>query len=148
LKALDDVGVLRHRDKHPGELSGGEQQRVAIARTLVNDPEIVLLDEPTASVDPELTKGIVELMKEIAQGGVTIVAVTHEMGFARAVGDRMIYLEEGRIVEEGHPHDMVWHAKDERTQRFLAAVRRVNPTVESDESPWAPPDVATITEGV
>jgi len=144
--ALEDVGMLRHQHKHPSELSGGEQQRVAIARTLVNDPEIVLLDEPTASVDPELTKGIVDLMNEIARSGTTIVAVTHEMGFAQAVADRMIYLEDGRIVEEGHPNDMLWHAHDERTQRFLSAIRRVDLGVQGDESPWAPPEVAPVAE--
>ncbi len=146
LKALDDVGMLRHRDKPPAQLSGGEQQRVAIARALVNDPEIVLLDEPTASIDPELTKGTVSLMNEIARGGVTVVAVTHEMGFARAVADRMIYLEGGRIVEEGHPVDMLFHAHDERTRRFLGAIRRVDLTDTGDDSPWAPPDPAPLAD--
>lgn len=146
LMALEDVGMLAHQRKHPRQLSGGEQQRVAIARTLVNDPEIVLLDEPTASIDPELTKGIVELMKGIARRGVTVVAVTHEMGFARAVGDRMIYLEDGKLVEDGHPDDMISHARDERTRRFLAAIRRVDHTLPGDESPWAPPEPAALGE--
>jgi ABC-type polar amino acid transport system ATPase subunit len=146
LMALDDVGMLAHQRKHPNQLSGGEQQRVAIARTLVNDPAIVLLDEPTASVDPELTKGIVELMNGIVRRGVTVVAVTHEMGFARAVADRMIYLEAGELIEEGHPDDLLSHARDERTQRFLRAIRRFDPTPSGEESPWAPPETAALVE--
>ncbi len=146
LMALDDVGMVAHQRKRPYQLSGGEQQRVAIARTLVNDPAIVLLDEPTASVDPELTKGIVELMNGIARRGVTVLAVTHEMGFARAVADRMIYLDGGELVEEGHPDDMLSHARDERTRRFLGAIRRFDPTGAEDESPWAPPEPATLAE--
>ena len=138
---LDEVGMTEHASKYPDALSGGEQQRVAIARMLATDPEVVLLDEPTASVDPELTKGIVELMEDIAATGVTVVAVTHEIGFARAVGDRMIYMEDGRILEHRHPDDMLHHPAHESTRRFLDAVDRTWWDTEpiAGRSPWAPP---------
>ena len=140
LQALERVDMLAHLDKPPAQLSGGEQQRVAIARAIAVDPEIVLLDEPTASVDPELTKGIVDLMKEIAGDGVTLVAVTHEIGFAREVADRAVYVDEGRVVEAGHPDDLLWHAKDDRTRRFVDAIRRDWMVSERPgDSPWAPP---------
>ena len=140
-EALERVDMLRHLRKHPDQLSGGEQQRVAIARALVVDPELVLFDEPTASVDPELTRGIVDLMTDIARDGVTIVAVTHELGFAREVADRMLYLDEGRIVESGHPDDLLWEARDPRTRQFMQAIRRdwVR-SGRAEGSPWAPPD--------
>ncbi|MEO0494048.1 MAG: amino acid ABC transporter ATP-binding protein [Actinomycetota bacterium] len=138
--ALERVGMAGHADKHPNELSGGEQQRVAIARTLAVEPEIVLLDEPTASIDPELTKGVVELMNDIARSGVTVLAVTHEIGFARAVADRVLYIDDGEIVEQGHPDDLLWEARDERTRRFVTAIRRDWAVAESGQtSPWAPP---------
>ena len=142
---LAEVGMTGHKSKYPAELSGGEQQRVAIARMLATDPEIVLLDEPTASVDPELTKGIVELMNEIARSGVTVVAVTHEIGFARTVGDRMLYMEEGRILEDRHPDDVLHHPLHESTRRFLAAVDRTFWGEEpvAGPSPWAPPHTVT-----
>ena len=139
--SLERVDMLGHARKHPNELSGGEQQRVAIARALAVDPELVLFDEPTASVDPELTKGIVDLMNDIARDGVTIVAVTHEIGFAREVADRLLYIDDGRIVEDGHPDDLLWHARDERTKQFVQAIRRdwvAHGHI--DDSPWAPPD--------
>jgi len=144
LDVLDQVDMARHGHKHPGQLSGGEQQRVAIARMLATDPKIVLLDEPTASIDPELTKGIVELMNEIARAGVTVVAVTHEIAFAHEVADRMIYLEGGRIIESGHPDDLIHHAHHERTREFLGAIRRVHLEDDVTESPWAPPVAAKL----
>ena len=140
-QALERVEMLGHARKHPSALSGGEQQRVAIARALAVDPELVLFDEPTASVDPELTKGIVELMNDIARDGVTILAVTHEIGFAREVADRMLYIDGGRIVEDGHPDDLLWHATDERTKQFVRAIRRDWVAHgRQDDSPWAPPE--------
>jgi len=142
--ALDRVDMATHADKYPRQLSGGEQQRVAIARAIAVDPGIILLDEPTAAVDPELTKGIVELMNAIAGDGTTIVAVTHEVGFARTAADRLVYMEAGAIVEDGHPDDMLWEATDERTRRFVAAIRRDRLPRDRDlvtnRSPWAPPD--------
>ena len=142
-RALDAVGMLGHAHKHPNQLSGGEQQRVAIARTLALDPQIVLLDEPTASVDPELTKGIVDLMNEVAATGVTVLAVTHEIGFARHTADRLLYVDEGRIIEEGHPDDLLWDAHDPRTQRFVEAIRKdwvpADDDVPTSGSVWAPP---------
>lgn len=140
---LEAVDMLGHADKHPHELSGGEQQRVAIARTLALDPEIVLLDEPTASVDPELTKGIVELMNDMAASGVTVLAVTHEIGFARHTADRLLYVDEGKIIEEGHPDDLLWDAHDARTQRFVQAITQDRVTtdeVATHGSVWAPPE--------
>lgn len=140
-EVLERVGMLDHARKHPHQLSGGEQQRVGIARALAIDPEMVLLDEPTASVDPELTRGIVDLMNDIARDGVTVVAVTHEMGFAREVAGRMLYLDDGRIVEDGHPDDLLWHATDGRTKEFVQAIRRDWVTFGRDDtSPWAPPE--------
>ena len=142
-EALEAVDMLDHADKHPHELSGGEQQRVAIARTLALDPEIILLDEPTASVDPELTKGIVELMNDMAAAGVTVLAVTHEIGFARNTANRLLYIDEGKIIEEGHPDDLLWDAHDPRTQRFVEAITKDRVTVDevaTHGSVWAPPD--------
>lgn len=139
--ALAEVGMLGHEHKYPEQLSGGEQQRVAIARMLATDPEIVLLDEPTGSVDPELTKGIVELMNGIARSGVTVVAVTHEMGFAREVADRMVHINDGRVVEESHPLDMLHDPRHPLTQRFVEAadLTMAGRTPEGGRSPWAPP---------
>lgn len=122
-RVLDRVGMLGHRHKHPNQLSGGEQQRVAIARTLAMDPKILLLDEPTASVDPELTKGIMELIKEISDGDVTVVAVTHEVGFVRAAADVVFFFEDGALVEQGTVEQMLSYPKQESTQAFVADAR-------------------------
>jgi ABC-type polar amino acid transport system ATPase subunit len=121
--ALERVGMGRHRKKHPAQLSGGEQQRVAIARALCTDPELLLLDEPTASVDPELTKGIMELVAEIAATDVTVVIVSHDMPFARAAADRLVFLHDGRAVEAGPVEQVLVEPRHPLTQAFIERAR-------------------------
>lgn len=123
MAALQRVGMERHRRKHPAQLSGGEQQRVAIARALCTDPELLLLDEPTASVDPELTKGIMELVAEIAATDVTVVIVTHDMSFARAAADRIVFLHDGRAVESGPVEQVLTAPRHLLTQTFIERAR-------------------------
>ncbi len=123
LATLDRVGMLRHAAKMPSQLSGGEQQRVAIARALCTDPELLLLDEPTASVDPELTKGIMELVAEVAESDVTVVIVTHDMPFARAAADRLVFLHDGRTVESGPVDDVLLRPRHPLTQTFIERAR-------------------------
>jgi ABC-type polar amino acid transport system ATPase subunit len=123
IAALKRVGMESHRRKHPAELSGGEQQRVAIARALCTDPELLLLDEPTASVDPELTKGIMELVAEIVSTDVTVVIVTHDMSFARAAADRLVFLHDGRAVESGPVEQVLMTPRHPLTQAFIEKAR-------------------------
>ncbi len=120
---LERVDMLRHAAKRPEQLSGGEQQRVAIARTLATSPEIILLDEPTASIDPELTRGVMDLLAEIAATDVTVIAVTHEMNFARHAADRVVFFEDGRIIEEGIPDHIFGRPEDPKTRRFIEEAR-------------------------
>jgi general L-amino acid transport system ATP-binding protein len=119
---LERVGIPEQADKYPGQLSGGQQQRVAIARALAMDPKIMLFDEPTSALDPEMIKEVLDVMIELAQSGMTIVAVTHEMGFARSVADRMIFFDQGRIVEQGTPMHIFDHPQNERTKLFLSQI--------------------------
>ncbi len=121
--ALEHVGMERHRRKHPAQLSGGEQQRVAIARALCTDPELLLLDEPTASVDPELTRGIMELIAEIAATDVTVVIVSHDMPFARAAADRLVFLHDGKAVEAGPVEQVLVEPEHPLTQAFIERAR-------------------------
>ncbi len=123
VQLLERVGLSEKKDEYPIRLSGGQKQRVAIARALAMRPQIMLFDEPTSSLDPELIGGVLAVMKNLAQEGMTMVVVTHEMGFAREVADRMIFMHEGELVEQGHPRDiMTAGARDARTRRFLEAV--------------------------
>jgi ABC-type polar amino acid transport system ATPase subunit len=124
-KYLDKVGLLGKRDVHPVRLSGGQKQRVAIARALAMEPEVMLFDEPTSALDPELIGEVLDVMKQLAQEGTTMMVVTHEMGFARDVADRIIYIDHGEIVEEGLPEEIFFHPRDERTQQFLEPIRKV-----------------------
>jgi ABC-type polar amino acid transport system ATPase subunit len=119
---LDKVGVLDKRDTYPNQLSGGQQQRVAIARALAMEPKIMLFDEPTSSLDPEMVGEVLAVMQTLASEGMTMVVVTHEMGFARRVADRVLFLDEGRLVEEGSPDDVFDHPREERTRQFLSKV--------------------------
>ena len=119
---LARVGLADKADEHPARLSGGQQQRVAIARALAMDPEAMLFDEVTSALDPELVKDVLDVMRELAEGGMTMIVVTHEMGFAREVGDRMIFMDEGAIVEEGPPARVLAAPREERTRRFLSRV--------------------------
>ncbi len=119
---LARVHVSDQAAKYPGQLSGGQQQRVAIARALCMQPKIMLFDEPTSALDPEMVKEVLDAMLELAEAGMTMVVVTHEMGFARSVADRVIFMDEGRIVEENPPSEFFAHPQNERTRDFLAKV--------------------------
>jgi polar amino acid transport system ATP-binding protein len=122
LEQLAEVGLADKADAHPAQLSGGQQQRVAIARALAMRPKLMLFDEVTSALDPELVKEVLEVMQRLAAEGMTMVVVTHEMGFAREVGTRLLFIDHGQIVEEGEPRAMFARPRHERTQRFLAQV--------------------------
>lgn len=119
---LADVGLAERADHHPRDLSGGQQQRVAIARALAMEPEVMLFDEATSALDPELVKGVLTLMAELCQRGMTMVVVTHEMGFARRVADQVVFMDEGEIVETGTPEQIFDRPQSARLQRFLSEV--------------------------
>ena len=119
---LTKVGLADKANAYPEQLSGGQQQRVAIARALAMRPKIMLFDEPTSALDPEMIKEVLDVMKALAHEGMTMVVVTHEMGFAREVGDRILFIDEGRIVEEGTPEAVFNNAKEERTKLFLSKI--------------------------
>ena len=121
-KLLERVGLLEKADAYPVQLSGGQKQRVAIARSLAMNPDIMLFDEPTSALDPEMVGEVLEVMKKLAEDGMTMVVVTHEMGFAREVSDRVLFLDEGVIAEEGKPEEIFSHPKEERTKNFLNKV--------------------------
>jgi glutamate/aspartate transport system ATP-binding protein len=122
LKLLDRVGLIAHKDKFPGQLSGGQQQRVAIARALCMEPKIMLFDEPTSSLDPEMVNEVLETMISLASDGMTMLCVTHEMGFARRVADRVIFMDQGRIVEVAPPGQFFADPTNERTRAFLTKI--------------------------
>ena len=122
MELLDLVGIPEQASKYPGQLSGGQQQRVAIARALAMEPKIMLFDEPTSALDPEMIKEVLDVMVELAQSGMTMLVVTHEMGFARAVADRMFFFDEGLVVESGTPNDIFDNPKEERTKLFLSQI--------------------------
>jgi polar amino acid transport system ATP-binding protein len=122
LELLDRVGLLSKADAYPVQLSGGQQQRVAIARALAMNPDIMLFDEPTSALDPEMVGEVLNVMKELAEQGMTMIIVTHEMGFAREVGNRVIFMDEGYIVEEGDPKEVFSNPQNERTKLFLSQV--------------------------
>ena len=122
LELLDKVGMKDKADVYPSTLSGGQQQRVAIARALAMDPEMLLFDEPTSALDPELVGDVLEVMKQLAKEGMTMIVVTHEMGFAREVADRVIFMDEGYIVEDEAPEVIFTKPKNERTKAFLSRV--------------------------
>ena len=126
-KYLDKVGLMSKRDEYPARLSGGQKQRVAIARALTMQPEVMLFDEPTSALDPELIGEVLEVMKQLALEGTTMLVVTHEMEFARDVCDRVIYMDEGRIVEEGPPDQIFSDPKDPHTRQFLDRLLRTKP---------------------
>ena len=119
---LDRVGLADKADAYPEQLSGGQQQRVAIARALAMKPKVMLFDEPTSALDPEMVNEVLDVMKALAKEGMTMVVVTHEMGFAREVGDRVLFVDEGRIIEQGDPEAVFEHPQEERTKLFLSKV--------------------------
>lgn len=122
LQLLERVGILEQAKKFPGQLSGGQQQRVAIARALAMQPKIMLFDEPTSALDPEMVREVLDVMRTLAQSGMTMVCVTHEVGFAREVADRVVLMADGLLVEEGTPDVFFNHPKEERTQKFLSQI--------------------------
>ena len=122
LKLLERVGLADRADSYPSQLSGGQQQRVAIVRALAMEPDVMLFDEPTSALDPEMVGEVLDVMKALAEEGMTMVVVTHEMGFAREVGDRVMFMDEGVIGEEGTPEEVFNNPKSERLQSFLAKV--------------------------
>ena len=119
LSMLEKVGMLEWKDHYPIQLSGGQQQRVAIARALATKPEVIYFDEPTSALDPELTGEVLTVMKKLAEDGMTMIVVTHEMGFARRVANRVVFMEEGRVLEEGDPETIFTSPKEKRTQEFI-----------------------------
>lgn len=119
LSMLKKVGMLEWKDHYPIQLSGGQQQRVAIARALATKPEVIYFDEPTSALDPELTGEVLTVMKRLAEDGMTMIVVTHEMGFARRVANRVVFMEEGRVLEEGDPETIFTSPKEKRTQEFI-----------------------------
>jgi len=119
---LERVGIPEQADKLPGQLSGGQQQRVAIARALAMQPKVMLFDEPTSALDPEMIKEVLDVMKELARTGMTMLVVTHEMGFAREVADRLLFFDEGLIVEEGDIEHFFTNPREERTKLFLSQI--------------------------
>jgi general L-amino acid transport system ATP-binding protein len=122
MRLLERVGIPEQAGKFPGQLSGGQQQRVAIARSLAMEPKIMLFDEPTSALDPEMIKEVLDVMKELAQSGMTMLVVTHEMGFAREVADRVLFFDYGNIVEEGTPEHFFTNPQHDRTKLFLSQI--------------------------
>lgn len=122
LELLDKVALKDRAKAYPNQLSGGQKQRIAIVRALCMQPEVLLFDEPTSALDPEMVGEVLDVMKDLAKSGMTMVVVTHEMGFAREVGSRVIFMDSGKIIEEGTPEEIFEHPKNERLQTFLAKV--------------------------
>jgi polar amino acid transport system ATP-binding protein len=122
MELLEKVGLAEKANAMPSTLSGGQQQRVAIARALAMEPKVLLFDEPTSALDPELVGDVLEVMKNLAREGMTMIVVTHEMGFARDVANRVVFMDNGTIVEEGAPDEIFTNPKEERTRAFLARI--------------------------
>ncbi len=122
MELLQQMGLESKAEVYPCKLSGGQRQRVAIARTLAMDPEVILFDEATSALDPEMVGDVLKVMRQLAEDGMTMVVVTHEMGFAREVGDRLIFIDKGVIVEEGNPRDVIANPQHQRTKNFLSKV--------------------------
>lgn len=126
LSLLEMVGLKDKRDEYPAKLSGGQKQRIAIARALAMEPDIMLFDEPTSALDPEITGEVLSVMKKLADRDTTMIVVTHEMGFAKEVADRVIYMDSGRIIEEGSPEEIFYNPKTDRLKAFLSAMIKTN----------------------
>jgi general L-amino acid transport system ATP-binding protein len=122
MRLLERVKIPEQALKYPGQLSGGQQQRVAIARSLCMNPKVMLFDEPTSALDPEMIKEVLDAMIELAQGGMTMLCVTHEMGFAKTVADRVIFMDEGEIIEENEPEEFFNNPQNDRTKMFLSQI--------------------------
>jgi polar amino acid transport system ATP-binding protein len=139
MEELNRVGLADRADHYPGQLSGGQQQRVAIARALAMDPRVMLFDEPTSALDPELIGEVLGVMEKLARDRMTMLVVTHEMGFAREVADRIVFMEKGSIVEQGSPDDLFYHPKHERTREFLWKITELYGKQEKDKASEASP---------
>ena len=122
MKHLEKVKIPEQAEKYPGQLSGGQQQRVAIARSLAMNPNIMLFDEPTSALDPEMIKEVLDVMVDLAEGGMTMIVVTHEMGFAKTVANRMVFMDEGKIVEQAEPDKFFNNPESDRTKLFLSQI--------------------------
>ena len=122
LQLLEKVGILEQAHKYPGQLSGGQQQRVAIARALAMQPKVMLFDEPTSALDPEMVREVLDTMRSLAQDGMTMVCVTHEVGFAQEVGDRIVFMDEGAIVEVATPQEFFSNPTEDRSKKFLSQI--------------------------
>ena len=122
MKLLESVGLVDKANAYPKTLSGGQKQRLAIVRALAMEPKVMLFDEPTSALDPEMVKGVLEVIKSVAQSGMTVVIVTHEMGFAKEISDRVLFMDEGLIIESGTPKEIFENPKHERTKEFLSKV--------------------------
>jgi polar amino acid transport system ATP-binding protein len=133
MEELNRVGLVDRADHYPGQLSGGQQQRVAIARALAMDPRVMLFDEPTSALDPELIGEVLGVMEKLARDRMTMLVVTHEMGFAREVADRIVFMEKGSIVEEGSPDELFYHPKHDRTREFLWKITELYGKKEKDK---------------
>lgn len=142
LKELERVGLSDRANHYPGQLSGGQQQRVGIARALAMDPRIMLFDEPTSALDPELIGEVLEVMRDLSRSGMTMIVVTHEMGFAREVADRIVFMEKGSIVEEGTPDDLFCRPKFDRTREFLWKITELYGKQEGASTPPKVSDTA------
>jgi len=139
MKALETVGLQNKADAYPGELSGGQQQRVAIARALAMDPKVILFDEPTSALDPELIGEVLDVMKKLALSGMTMVVVTHEMGFAREMADKVVFMDQGVIAEQGTPEEIFVNPQNPRTKVFLKRILKevgsMDPGIQTDFLP-------------
>jgi polar amino acid transport system ATP-binding protein len=124
MELLERVGMQAHAHKHPFALSGGQQQRVAIARSLAMQPRVMLFDEPTSALDPEMVKEVLDVMKQLAKSGMTMIVVTHEMGFAREVGDRILFFDRGGIAQDAPPETFFGAQEDERVRAFIGQIAR------------------------
>ena len=122
MELLERIGLADKANEYPNMLSGGQKQRIAIVRALCMEPDVMLFDEPTSALDPEMVGEVLDVMKQLARDGMTMVVVTHEMGFAREVGNRVVFMDEGRIVEQGTPEDIFQHPQSARLQDFLSKV--------------------------
>ena len=122
MELLERVGLAEKADSYPSQLSGGQKQRIAIVRSLAMDPDVILFDEPTSALDPEMVGEVLELMKKLAQEGMTMVVVTHEMGFAKEVASRVIFMDDGQIVEEAEPEEFFGNPKNTRLKEFLSKI--------------------------
>lgn len=122
IQLLERVGLLDKKDEYPTRLSGGQKQRLAIVRALAMEPDVILFDEPTSALDPEMVKEVLEVIRQLSESGMTTIIVTHEMGFAREIADRVLFIDQGIVLEEGTPEEVFDHPKNERTRQFLSKV--------------------------